>query len=144
MMGGTIENCMDAASVGLQNITGLACDPVGNRVEWPCLGKNIMGGSNALASANMILAGYDKVIPLDETIGAIYEIGLCCRWNCVVPLVVLERQRLPGDSEAVRRAFSGGRGAVGVIRNIVKDSYSLCKVRTVRWHIFLRSEIKID
>ena len=35
-----------------------------------------MGGSNALASANMILAGYDKVIPLDETIGAIYEIGL--------------------------------------------------------------------
>ena len=26
-----------------------------------------MGGSNALASANMILAGYDKVIPLDET-----------------------------------------------------------------------------
>ena len=76
MMGGTIENCMDAASVGLQNITGLACDPVGNRVEWPCLGKNIMGGSNALASANMILAGYDKVIPLDETIGAIYEIGL--------------------------------------------------------------------
>ena len=42
MMGGTIENCMDAASVGLQNITGLACDPVGNRVEWPCLGKNIM------------------------------------------------------------------------------------------------------
>ena len=32
-----------------------------------------MGGSNALASANMILAGYDKVIPLDETIGAIYE-----------------------------------------------------------------------
>ena len=76
MMGGSIENCMDAASVGLQNITGLACDPVGNRVEWPCLGKNIMGGSNALASANMILAGYDKVIPLDETIGAIYEIGL--------------------------------------------------------------------
>lgn len=33
------RNCMDAASVGLQNITGLACDPVGNRVEWPCLGK---------------------------------------------------------------------------------------------------------
>ena len=54
---------LDAPSVGLQNITGLA-------------GKNIMGGSNALASVNMILAGYDKVIPLDETIGAIYEIGL--------------------------------------------------------------------
>ena len=75
MMGGTIQQCVDAASIGLQNITGLACDPVGNRVEWPCLGKNIMGGSNAVASANMALAGYDKVIPLDETIQAIYEIG---------------------------------------------------------------------
>ena len=75
MMGGTIWQCVDAASVALQNITGLACDPVGNRVEVPCLGKNIMGGSNAISSANMILAGYDKVIPLDETIQAIYEIG---------------------------------------------------------------------
>lgn len=75
MMGGTIGQCMDAASVALQNITGLACDPVGNRVEVPCLGKNIMGGSNAISSANMVLAGYDRVIPLDETIQAIYEIG---------------------------------------------------------------------
>ena len=75
MMGGNIIQCMDATSVALQNITGLACDPVGNRVEVPCLGKNIMGGSNAISSANMILAGYDKVIPLDETIQAIYEIG---------------------------------------------------------------------
>lgn len=76
MMGGTVSQCMDAASVALQNITGLACDPVGNRVEVPCLGKNVMGGSNAVSSANMILAGYDKVIPLDETIQAIYEIGV--------------------------------------------------------------------
>ena len=76
MMGGSIENCIDAASVALQNITGLACDPVGNRVEVPCLGKNIMGGTNAISSANMILAGYNKVIPLDETIKAIYQIGL--------------------------------------------------------------------
>lgn len=76
MMGGTIEECVNAASVALQNITGLACDPVANRVEVPCLGKNVMGGTNAVAAANMILAGYDAVIPLDETIAAIYEIGL--------------------------------------------------------------------
>lgn len=76
MMGGTIEQCVNAASMALQNVTGLACDPVANRVEIPCLGKNVMGGTNAVASANMILAGYDAVIPLDETIAAIYEIGL--------------------------------------------------------------------
>lgn len=72
---GSAEQCLDAASMAFQNITGLACDPVANRVEVPCLGKNIMGGSNAVACANMALAGYDKVIPLDETIAAVYDIG---------------------------------------------------------------------
>ena len=76
MMGGSVQQCLDAASIALQNITGLACDPVANRVEVPCLGKNIMGGANAIASANMALAGYDKVIPLEQTISAMYDIGL--------------------------------------------------------------------
>ncbi len=43
MLGGTVEECINAASIALQNVTGLACDPVANRVEVPCLGKNIMG-----------------------------------------------------------------------------------------------------
>lgn len=87
MMGGTVEQCIDAASLALQNVTGLACDPVANRVEVPCLGKNILGGMNAISSANMILAGFDKVIPLDETIRAMYDIGtklpreLRCTWG---------------------------------------------------------------
>ena len=76
MMGASAEECLDAASVALQGLTGLACDPVANRVEVPCLNKNIVGGMNALSSANMILSGFDKVIPLDETIGAMYDIGL--------------------------------------------------------------------
>ncbi|MBR0400009.1 MAG: L-serine ammonia-lyase, iron-sulfur-dependent, subunit alpha [Mogibacterium sp.] len=75
MMGGSARECIDAASFALQGITGLACDPVANRVEVPCLNKNILGGMNAISSANVILAGYDKVIPLDETIRAIYDIG---------------------------------------------------------------------
>ena len=76
LMGGTPAECVSAASMALQNITGLACDPVANRVEVPCLGKNVMGGGNAVASANMALAGYDKVIPLDQTIAAMYDAGL--------------------------------------------------------------------
>lgn len=75
MMGGTIVEAVDAASVGLQNILGLACDPVGARVEVPCLGRNVLAGSNAISSANMVLAGYDKVVPLDETIKAMEEVG---------------------------------------------------------------------
>lgn len=75
MMGGTIVEAVDAASVGLQNILGLACDPVGARVEVPCLGRNVLAGTNAISSANMVLAGYDKVVPLDETIKAMEQVG---------------------------------------------------------------------
>jgi L-serine dehydratase len=54
---------------------GLICDPIANRVEAPCLGKNVMAASNALACANMALAGYDAVIPLDEVIEAMGRVG---------------------------------------------------------------------
>ena len=75
LSGGTVRMAADAASMALQNIMGMICDPVAGRVEVPCLGKNVMAGVNAVASANMALAGYDKVIPLDETITAMYEAG---------------------------------------------------------------------
>jgi L-serine dehydratase len=65
---GTLAESVAAASMALQNVIGLICDPVANRVEVPCLGKNVMAASNALACANMALAGYDPVIPLDEVI----------------------------------------------------------------------------
>jgi L-serine deaminase len=35
MLGGTVEECINAASVALQNVTGLACDPVANRSKCP-------------------------------------------------------------------------------------------------------------
>lgn len=66
--GGTLHQCVGAASMAMQNMIGLICDPVGLRVEVPCLGKNVMASANALACANMALAGFDQVIPLDEVI----------------------------------------------------------------------------
>ena len=61
--------------MALQNILGMVCDPVANRVEVPCLGKNVLAASNALACANMALADFDPVIPLDEVIGAMDQVG---------------------------------------------------------------------
>ncbi len=75
MMEGSVEAGFDAAAMALQNVMGMVCDPVAERVEVPCLGKNVMAGLNALGCANMALAGYDKVIPLDETIGAMHSCG---------------------------------------------------------------------
>jgi L-serine dehydratase len=81
---GTLLQAVAAASMALQNMLGLVCDPVANRVEVPCLGKNIMAAGNALACANMALSGYDPVIPLDEVIEAARRVGhsMPCELRC--------------------------------------------------------------
>jgi len=75
LAGGAAEQAVRAASIALQNSLGMICDPVANRVEVPCLGKNIMAAANALSCANMALAGYDPVIPLDEVIETMDRVG---------------------------------------------------------------------
>ena len=75
LAGGSADQALGAASMALQNTLGMICDPVANRVEVPCLGRNVLAAANALASANMALAGFDPVIPLDEVIQAMDEVG---------------------------------------------------------------------
>ena len=84
LMGGTTENAVAAASMALQNSLGMICDPVANRVEVPCLGKNVMAAGNAVSCANMALAGYDPVIPLDEVIQTMDAVGkrIPCEFRC--------------------------------------------------------------
>jgi L-serine dehydratase len=65
---GTLPQAVAAASMSFQSMLGLICDPVANRVEVPCLGKNVLAASHALSCANMALADYDPVIPFDEVI----------------------------------------------------------------------------
>jgi len=68
LAGGTRDQAIAAASMSFQSMLGLICDPIANRVEAPCLGKNVMAASNALSCANMALADFDPLIPLDEVI----------------------------------------------------------------------------
>jgi L-serine dehydratase len=75
LAGGSLAHAVGAASMAFQNLLGLVCDPVGNRVEVPCLGKNTIAASNALSCANMALAGFDPVIPLEEVIDSAKRIG---------------------------------------------------------------------
>ena len=75
LAGGSAQQAVDAASMAIQNVLGMICDPVANRVEVPCLGRNVLAASNALACANMALAGYDAVIPLDEVIETMDRVG---------------------------------------------------------------------
>jgi len=68
LAGGTTGQALAAASMALQSMLGLICDPIANRVEAPCLGKNVMAAANAISCANMSIAGFDQVIPFDEVI----------------------------------------------------------------------------
>lgn len=68
LAGGTLPQTVAAASMALQSMIGLICDPIASRVEAPCLGKNVMAAANAVCCANMALAGFMEVVPLDEVI----------------------------------------------------------------------------
>jgi L-serine dehydratase len=84
LMGGTVEQSNAAASISLQNVLGMICDSVANLVEVPCLGRNVMCAVNAVSTANMVLAGVEPIIPLDEVITSMLDVGklmppeLCC------------------------------------------------------------------
>lgn len=72
---GTLEQSLGAASMALQNALGLICDPIGNRVEAPCLGRNVMAATNAVSCANMALSHYQHLVPLDEVIETMKKVG---------------------------------------------------------------------
>jgi L-serine dehydratase len=75
LMGGTAKQAIDAASLGIQNMIGLVCDPVADRVEVPCLGKNISAAMNALSSATMAASGFDAVIPLQQVLETVSSVS---------------------------------------------------------------------
>ena len=64
-----------AAAFALKSVLGLVCDPVAGLVEVPCVKRNVMAAVNAVASAEMALAGIRTVIPFDEVVQAMANIG---------------------------------------------------------------------
>lgn len=70
-----VEAIESAAAFALKNLLGLVCDPVAGLVEVPCVKRNVAAGVNAIACAEMALAGIRTVIPLDEVVHAMAEVG---------------------------------------------------------------------
>jgi L-serine dehydratase len=75
LKGGTPAQAVHAVGLALKNTLGLICDPVGGLVEIPCIVRNGFGAVNALAAADMALAGVRSVIPSDEVIQVMLEVG---------------------------------------------------------------------
>lgn len=64
-----------ASAFAIKNILGLVCDPVCGLVEYPCNLRNASGVVNAIISADLAMAGVDCLIPLDETIDSMRQVG---------------------------------------------------------------------
>ena len=75
MRGGTPAMAEQAAAIAIKNQLGLVCDPVAGLVEVPCIKRNAGGVTNALTAADMALAGIVSVIPVDEVVSAMREVG---------------------------------------------------------------------
>ena len=75
LRGGSPQQILHAAAMAMKMLLGLVCDPVAGLVEVPCIKRNVGGAVNALAAADMALAGIESRIPADEVIDAMKEIG---------------------------------------------------------------------
>lgn len=73
--GGTPAQSAQAVAIALSNLLGLVCDPIAGLVEVPCVKRNAIGAGNALIAADLALAGCTSLIPADECIQAMAQVG---------------------------------------------------------------------
>lgn len=72
---GSTEQLFNAVAITVQCMLGLVCDPVAGLVEVPCVVRNASAAAISFSSAQIALADVSSVIPVDEVIEAMGEIG---------------------------------------------------------------------
>jgi L-serine dehydratase len=72
---GDVDQVFNAVAITIQCMLGLVCDPVAGLVEVPCVVRNASAAAIANSSAQIALASVSSVIPVDEVIEAMGEIG---------------------------------------------------------------------
>lgn len=75
LQGLTPERIITASALSLQNMLGLACDPIGGLVEIPCIKRNGFGVANALNACDMSTMGLISEIPFDEVVEAMNNVA---------------------------------------------------------------------
>jgi L-serine dehydratase len=101
LSGGTHEQVATAVALTLQGMLGLICDPIGGLVEIPCIYRNASAAMQAIAGAEMALAGLDFPVSADEVIDVMGEVG----------------RRMPA---AYRETAMGGLAATPSARRLVQ------------------------
>ncbi len=111
LAGGTSAQVGNAVGIALKNSLGLVCDPVAGLVEIPCIIRNGLHALTAQAAADMALAGINSVIPPDEVIQVMHDVG----------------QQMP---ESLRETGIGGLAGTQTGKNlkekIFSESSNLC------------------
>lgn len=75
LLGGSAQASSDAASMAIQALLGLVCDPVAGLVEVPCVNRNATGAMVAVTCAEMALAGIPAKIGFDDAVEAMRCVG---------------------------------------------------------------------
>jgi len=127
LRGGAAEQVGHAVAMALKNLLGLVCDPVAGLVEVPCVKRNVIGAMNAIAAADMALAGIESAIPVDEVIDAMGDVG----------------RRLPVE---FRETALGGLAVTPTGKAIKKRIFSIGKkkrtldIKDARWKLEKKPE----
>lgn len=74
-LGGDVNQVFNAVAITVQCMLGLVCDPVAGLVEVPCIVRNASAAAIANSSAQIALSDVSAVIPVDECVQAMGEIG---------------------------------------------------------------------
>ena len=74
-LGGTIDQVFNAVGITIQCMLGLVCDPVAGLVEVPCIVRNASAAAIAYCCAQMAIAEVSGIIPVDECVQALGEVG---------------------------------------------------------------------
>lgn len=74
-LGGNTDQIFNGVAITVQCMLGLVCDPVAGLVEVPCVVRNASAAAIANSSAQIALADVSSVIPVDEVVEAMGEIG---------------------------------------------------------------------
>jgi L-serine dehydratase len=76
MLGGTPAQVANAAEIGLEHHLGMTCDPIAGLVQVPCIERNAIGATKAIAAAKLALRGDGShIVSLDQAIDAMRRTG---------------------------------------------------------------------
>ena len=75
MLGGNVDEIINASALALKNILRLTCDPVCGLVEVPCIKRNAFLAVHAVTGVELALCGVESKIPMDEIVDTLKITG---------------------------------------------------------------------